>query len=119
MRSTGLGILEASGSHPRKTGQLFQTRTGRPLDNYNIVTWNLKPLLERAGVTDTKRMGLHAFRHCNASALDSIGAPMRIRMDRLGHADTQTTMGYTHSNIGDHRRIAAEVGRVFCPRLTG
>jgi integrase len=36
-------------------------------------------------------------------------------MDRLGHADVSTTFGYTHSNAPDHRRIAAELGRVFCP----
>jgi integrase len=41
---------------------LFCTRTGKPLDNYNVVTWQLKPLLERLGITDTRRMGLHAFR---------------------------------------------------------
>jgi integrase len=98
-----------------RKGQLFATRTGKPLDNYNVVTWNLKPLLKQIGIEDTKHMGLHAFRHCNASALDSLGAPMRIRMDRLGHAQQETTMGYSHSNIGDHRRIAAELGRVFCP----
>jgi integrase len=98
-----------------RKGLLFATRNAKPLDNYNIVTWALKPLLTRVGVEDTRRMGLHAFRHCNASALDSLGAPMRIRMDRLGHAQQQTTLSYSHSNIGDHRRIAAEMGRVFCP----
>jgi integrase len=71
----------------RKTGLLFHTRTGQPFDNYNIVTWNLKPLLDKIGIVDTKRMGLHAFGHCNASALDSMGAPFKIRMDGLGHAD--------------------------------
>jgi integrase len=99
----------------RETGQVFHTRTGQPFDNYNLVTWQLKPLLAKIGITDTHRMGLHAFRHGNASALDSIGAPMRVRMDRLGHADVSTTFGYTHSNAPDHRRIAAELGRVFCP----
>jgi integrase len=99
----------------RKTGLLFHTRTAQPFDNYNIVNWNLKPLLEKIGIVNTKRMGLHAFRHCNASALDSMGAPFKIGMDRLGHADSATTMGYTHSTSADHRRIATELGRVFCP----
>ena len=98
-----------------RKGLLFATRTGHPLDNKNVVTGALKPLLKAIGIVDMKHMGLHAFRHCNASALDSLGAPMRIRMDRLGHAQQETTMGYSHSNIGDHRRIAAELGRVFCP----
>lgn len=103
----------------RKDGLLFHTKTGQPFDNYNLVTWQLKPLLQRVGIADTHRMGLHAFRHGNASALDSIGAPMRVRMDRLGHADVSTTFGYTHSNAPDHRRIAAELGKVFCPSMDG
>jgi integrase len=103
----------------RKDGLLFHTKTGQPFDNYNLVTWQLKPLLERVGITHTHRMGVHAFRHGNASALDSIGAPMRVRMDRLGHADVSTTFGYTHSNAPDHRRIAAELGKVFSPSMDG
>ncbi|MGA8150730.1 MAG: site-specific integrase [Terriglobales bacterium] len=99
----------------RKSGLLFPTRCGTPYDNANIVAWSLKPLLKKIGITDTKRMGLHAFRHGNASALDSLGAPFRVRMDRLGHANSSTTLDYTHSNNTDHRRIAAEMGRIFCP----
>lgn len=102
----------------RKTnpdGLLFSTRTGKPLDNYNIVTWQLKPLLERLGITDTRRMGLHAFRHCNATELDRMGAPIKVRQDRLGHADSETTFGYTHAESEDHRRVAAELGRIFDP----
>jgi integrase len=98
-----------------RKGLLFTTRTGHPLDNYNVVSEELKPLLTQIGIEDTKYMGLHAFRHCNASALDSMGAPMRVRMDRLGHSQQETTMGYTHANAGDHRRIAAALGEVFCP----
>jgi integrase len=74
-----------------RKGLLFTTRTGKPLDNYNVVKWVLKPLLKEIGIEDTKHMGIHSFRHCNASALDSLGAPMRIRMDRLGHAQQETT----------------------------
>ena len=100
-------------------GLLFCTRNGKPLDNYNVVTWQLKPLLERIGLTDTRRMGLHAFRHCNATELDRMGAPIKVRQDRLGHADSETTFGYTHSNSSDHRRVAAELGRIFDPNLEG
>ncbi|HYW36865.1 MAG TPA: site-specific integrase [Terriglobales bacterium] len=37
-----------------RKGLLFATRTGHPLDNYNIVTWALKPLLMQIGIEDTK-----------------------------------------------------------------
>ena len=98
-------------------GLLFCTRTGKALDNYNVVTWQLKPLLECNGVTETRRMGLHAFRHCNATQLDRMGAPIKVRTDRLGHADSETTFGYTHADSEDHRRVAAQLGRIFDPTL--
>ena len=102
---------------PNLDDLLFCTRTGRPFDNYNVVTWQLKPLLERIGVAETRRMGLHAFRHCNATELDRMGAPIKVRQDRLGHADSQTTFGYTHAESADHKRVAAELGRIFDPNL--
>jgi len=98
---------------------LFCTRTGKPLDNYNVVTWKLKPLLEGVGIADTRRMGLHAYRHCNATELDKMGAPIKVRQDRLGHADSETTFGYTHADSEDHRRVAAELGRIFDPNPNG
>lgn len=100
-------------------GLLFCTRTGKPLDNYNVVTWQLKLLLERIGVTETRRMGLHAFRHCNATEFDRMGAPIKVRQDRLGHADSEATFGYTHAESADQRRVAAELGRIFDPSLHG
>jgi len=98
-------------------GLLFCTKTGKPLDNYNVVTWQLKPLLTAVGITNTRRMGLHAFRHGNGSVLDSIGAPLKVRMDRLGHADSETTFGYTHAESADHRQVAAALGKIFDPGL--
>ncbi len=103
----------------KSAGLLFSTRAGKPFDNHNLVTWQLKPLLEKIGFTEEqrKKMGFHAFRHGNASVLDGIGAPIKVRMDRLGHADSETTFGYTHAVSEDHRRVAAELGRVFDPTL--
>ena len=112
------GHLE-TGWKSNANGLLFTTRTGKPLDNYNVVTWQLKPLLDRIGITDARRMGLHAFRHCNATELDRMGAPIKVRQDRLGHADSETTFGYTHAESADHRRVAEELGRIFDPATLG
>ena len=38
---------------------------------------------------------------------------MAVRKNRLGHADAQTTMDYTHAVTADERRIAAELGRIL------
>jgi len=64
-----------------------------------------------------KKLGLdraaHAFRHGNASLLDHLHAPMKVRQDRLGHADPRTTMGYTHVIGDDHRKVAEQLGEFF------
>jgi hypothetical protein len=49
----------------------------------------------------------------NATLLDQIGAPMAVRQNRLGHADAQTTMDYTHAVTADERRIAVELGKIL------
>jgi integrase len=98
----------------RKTGLVFKTREGTAFDNYNVVTWELKPLLKNLGI-DRKGAGLHAFRHSNASALDSLGIPLSVRQDRLGHVDIAMTMNYSHSASADRRSAADRIGEVFAP----
>jgi integrase len=99
----------------RTEGLLFTTRNGTAYDNYNLVTWKLKPLLESIGITEHKGLGFHGLRHCNASLLDSLNVPTSVRIDRLGHADFQTTLGYTHSSSKDHRETADKLGEFFDP----
>ena len=53
------------------------------------------------------------FVHGNATLLDQIGAPMAVRLNRLGHTEEQTTMGYTHVVTADERRIADELGKIL------
>ena len=48
--------------------------------------------------------------------LDQIGAPMAVRLNRLGHAEARTTMGYAHAVTADERRVANELGE-FCTVL--
>jgi integrase len=102
-----------------RTGLIFATRTGKPLDNYNVVTWILKPLLKQIGIEDTKYMGLHAFRHCNASALDSMGAPMRVRMDRLGPRTVRNDNGLYPCKCRRPQTDCRRAWGGFLPNLTG
>ena len=55
----------------------------------------------------------HAFRHGNATLLDSLHAPMAVRQERLGHVDAKTTMSYTHLVTADDVRIAGELGALL------
>jgi integrase len=100
----------------RKTGLVFQTREGTAFDNYNVVSWELKPLLQKLNI-DRKGAGLHAFRHSNASALDSLGIPLSVRQDRLGHVDIAMTMNYSHAASADRRSAADRIGAIFAPSL--
>lgn len=93
---------------------LFCTREGNPSDNRDIVDQVLHPILARLGIA---RAGLHAFRHGNATIMDGLNAPMRVRQDRLGHEKAETTLGYTHAIGEDDRRVADEIDNILCSSL--
>ena len=95
---------------PNPLGLLFAIKTGTPWDHSLVRKRKFHPLLKRLGIP---QCGFHAFRHGNATLLDQIGAPMAVRLNRLGHAEAQTTMGYTHAVTADERRTADELGKIL------
>jgi integrase len=95
---------------PNPLGLLFATKTGTPWDHNLVRKRKFHPLLKKLGI---RQCGFHAFRHGNATLLDQINAPMAVRLNRLGHAEAQTTMGYTHAVTADERRIANELGKIL------
>ncbi len=95
---------------PNALGLLFATGNGTPWDHSLVRKRKFHPLLKRLGIP---QCGFHAFRHGNATLLDQIGAPMAVRLNRLGHAEAQTTMNYTHAVTADERRIADELGKIL------
>jgi integrase len=95
---------------PNGLGLLFATGNGTPWDHSLVRKRKFHPLLRKLGIP---KCGFHAFRHGNATLLDQLGAPMAVRQNRLGHADAQTTMGYTHTVTADERKIADELGRIL------
>ena len=95
---------------PNTLGLVFATKNGTPWDHSLVRKRKFHPLLRKLGIP---QCGFHAFRHGNATLLDQIGAPMAVRQNRLGHADAQTTMGYTHAVTADERRIAEELGKIL------
>lgn len=100
---------------PNNAGLLFTTRNGTPLDQNLIVKRKLKPLCKKLGIIPA---GLHAFRHGMATVLDQIGAPLKVRQKRMGHADPRVTLtSYTHAVSGDDRDVAGKIDRIFQPAL--
>lgn len=82
---------------------------GVRLEPDNFVKRALKPILKDLGLDGAA----HAFRHGNATLLDSLHAPWAVRQERLGHVDARTTMGYTHLVTADEVRVAEEVGALL------
>ena len=95
---------------PNALGLLFATGNGTPWDHSLVRKRKFHPILKKLGIP---QCGFHAFRHGNATLLDQIGTPMAVRLHRLGHAEAQTTMSYTHVVTEDERKTAEELGRIL------
>ena len=97
---------------PNNLNLLFSTRNGTPLSYHDVLIDQLRPVLERLGI---KRAGMHAFRHGNATMMDRIGVPMKVRQQRLGHAKESMTRHYTHVASEDDRACAVKLGESLFP----
>ena len=91
---------------------VFCSRTGSPWDANLLVKRKLWSTLKTLGLP---RCGLHAFRHGNATLMDALGVPLKVRQSRLGHsrAGNLTTDVYTHFQIGDDADVARQLGAVL------
>lgn len=88
---------------------LFLSSKGFRLHPENLVKRKLKPILEKLGL----KGGAHAFRHGNATMLDSLKVPMKVRQERLGHVHANTTLGYTHMVSQDDRKASGAMGKML------
>ncbi len=93
---------------------LFARADGTPWQGDHIVRDRLKPLLEKLGIN---LAGAHAFRHLNASLMDQIRTPDKVRQERLGHLDFNdvTLNVYSHAESKDHRSVAEQLGKMLAP----
>lgn len=74
--------------------RLFTGETGKPLHPNTPYHW----LLTFCKKTGQRFLGIHAFRHLNASLLISSGADVKTVSASLGHSTATTTLNlYTHS----------------------
>ena len=98
---------------PNDKRLVFASGNGTPWDANLLVKRKLRPLLCALGISGG---GLHAFRHANAAMLDRLNVPLKVRQDRLGHSDPRLTLDvYTHTDSGDRRKTAVELGRILHP----
>lgn len=79
-------------SEPGMAGLVLHRENGRPWEpSVDREMWH--STLALAGVP---AVPLHSARHTTATLLREMGVPEDVRMQILGHADEQTTAGYTH-----------------------
>lgn len=98
--------------HPNEQRLLFATRVGTPWDQNLLLKRKFRPLLKALKIEVPRGNGFHAFRHANATMMNSLGASFKLRQQRLGHAaGSPVTDGiYTHIVSEDAKRIAAQLG---------
>jgi integrase len=95
---------------PNPLNLLFPSKNGTPWDANLLRKRKFHPLLKRLGI---ERCGFHAFRHGNSTLLDQLQAPLKLRLNRLGHSSANVTMGYTHVIGADDRKVASELGKLL------
>ena len=85
---------------------LFTTAAGTPISRNTFRTRVWQPAVKASGITFNVRM--HDLRHAHASWLLAGGSDLKSVMDRLGHAQIQTTQKYLHALAeADQRNIDA------------
>ena len=95
-----------------KSGSIFVTKSGRPLDRSNI--WaDMKKLCELAGVSKEKVFP-HNLRHLFARTFYSIDKDIAHLADILGHASVNTTRIYIMESGETHRRQIEKMHLMRC-----
>ncbi len=90
----------------RRTGRLFQSRSGTPLENRDICRRVLKPICEKLGIEPG---GMHAFRHGRVSHMQASMMPGDFVKNQIGHSSLRITSNYTHFEHGQKREMVEKL----------
>ena len=113
-----VGILAALyGKGIHLDALVFAGRTGKPLDRRNLLRREIEPVCKRVGLP---RISWHSFRHCHATLLDGVGAPLGTVQALLGHASSKVTRQvYLHAIPSEQRRAVEALEQlVIGPKWT-
>lgn len=94
-----------------KTGPVFVTRNGNPLDRSNI--WKMMKVLCRSANVDMDKVFPHNLRHLFARCFYSANKDIAKLADILGHSHIDTTRIYIISSGQEHRRCMDALGLVI------
>ena len=95
----------------RRSGPVFVTRGGRPLDRSNI--WREMRALCRRARVDTRKVFPHNLRHLFAVSFYRMEKDIAKLADLLGHASIETTRIYIMESGAEHARQLERLGLVL------
>ena len=95
-------LIRYIGKRGIRTGTVFVSRTGRPVDRCSVWKW-MKQLCDEAGVSPEKTYP-HNLRHLFARSFYEVEKDIIKLADVLGHASINTTRIYTITTGAEHRR---------------
>ncbi len=106
------GLLKYAKGKNIKSGTVFISKNGKPLDRSNI--WSdMKKLCEKAGV-DKRKVFPHNLRHLFARVYYAKEKDIVRLADILGHSSVNTTRIYTMESGETHRRQIERLGLLKC-----
>jgi integrase len=96
----------------RTSGRVFQASNGAPIDDGNLRSRVLHPLLKKLGIPHG---GFHAYRHGRVTILRKNGTPSELEKQWIGHSSLRVTDGYSHTDqeVEYRQRNARKVGLGF------
>lgn len=104
-----LSTLRRAMSEPEQL--VFATHSGRPLCRRNLLQRHLRPTCKELGLP---RITWHALRHCHATLLDAVGAPLGTVQALLGHTSPDITRQiYLHAIPEEQRRAVEKVEKLL------
>ena len=98
----------------RKTGPVFASRRGTPIDINNFCRRGLACARKAANVGYGD---IHTFRHFNATLMDSLKIPGAVKRLRLGHAGVTVTEGYEDVIDRDEQAAAEQIAGTIWTHL--
>lgn len=103
--------LEKCGEKP-KSDLLFQSNSGKPLNQSNVLRRTLHPILQNL---NEPTCGCHAFRRFRITHLRRNGVPEDLIHFWLGHAEKSVTDRYSKlkDDLGFRKEVAVRVGLGF------
>ena len=106
------GLKRYTKARKIKSGAVFVTKNGNPLDRSNI--WSdMKKLCKMANVSETKVFP-HNLRHLFARTYSSLQKDIVRLADILGHSNVNTTRIYTRETGDIHRKQIQQLGLLRC-----